>query len=529
MTATTLPSGRDLAPMKFDEVELGSIETYLRRAQYVLEQKLDGVRCMVVLRGGGVVFVTTGGRKLVHAASAVHFPALRAAFGELARQGVEMVVDGELIPSTGVLWLYDMPFGWSGTVDPSTSFAEWPEDLDWGDGEPTPTRREALEALFAAMVGSSMPGWGTTVRLTPQARTEGEKRHLWEQVLGRGLEGVMVKEVHSQYHSGKKVSHSVKVKPTRTIDAVVTARDVGGSKNAELALYDAAGRLVPVGGCSMIGKPDARPEHLWREGTLLAGRCAECGRVAPEGGVCRPHAVEVKFLYWTGERLYQPTLVRIREDDEKLDTECLVHQLPPPVCRDVVDWATGPPVSVPADPAPGAPVGLPGASGGLPDGTVPASVAVADARGSVMAEGLTPSPAAERAAQRFVAGETAAGEFVEEVLAEIIPIRRREETPVPEGAVRLVAVEAHYVDPSVNASKRYVAAWSHDGHGYTAWGRIGASLTAKSVGESKALKKLDEKLGEGYVVSDRWAADLTPEQLEGSPQSVVTLLLGSRR
>jgi hypothetical protein len=121
----------------------------------------------------------------------------------------------------------------------------------------------------------------------------------------------------------------LKVKHLKTMDVVITGRDLGGRKNAELSLMR-DGELVVIGNCSMIGKPD-----------LAVGDCAE-----------------VRFLYLNpGDKatLYQPRLVRARPD--KTPAECEWRQTEGcQTSRAVLDVADEPfpeaPASVPEAPPP---------------------------------------------------------------------------------------------------------------------------------------------------------------------------------
>jgi ATP-dependent DNA ligase len=191
-----------------------------------------------------------------------------------------LILDSELMTATGEVWVFDAPyvkFNFEAMVLPT---------------DPLMIRRAVLEGLFTTGMFE-----GTKVRLLKQAKDELEKQVLWEQVQAAGAEGVMVKHVDSKYQPGQRVIHSCKLKLVKTADVIVTARDQGG-KIAQFAVYDEDGLLMRVGGCSMIGKPNAQ---VW--------------------GV-----IEVRYLYWTGEALYQPRMVRIRDD--KNPAECTLAQFP---------------------------------------------------------------------------------------------------------------------------------------------------------------------------------------------------------
>jgi len=271
----------EVKPQSYEWLPTADVGPYLTDPEWVMEQKLDGVRCLVRWANGAPQFLQRSGGKLTHAASALHFEALTEALSPLCGLSRETVVllDCELIPGTGTLWVFDLP--WFGSVGaPMCSTADPFED-----------RREWLRSLFETLV---LP---ESVRLVEQARTEAEKARLLEAVEFLGIEGVVLKRLAAGYSSGKRTADVLKVKFYREADCIVIARNTGGALNATLAVYGDDG-LIEVGGTSMIGKPDA-----------------------PVGAV-----VEIKYLYvGNGGRLYQPTLLRVRTD--KAPEECRVEQL----------------------------------------------------------------------------------------------------------------------------------------------------------------------------------------------------------
>lgn len=259
-----------MIPQKFGSAETGDLSLYVNDPAYCIEQKIDGTRALVEIRASGIRFVTHSGKTLSHTAATQHFAAIEAGLAPL-REAIGgdtaalIILDGEILTDTGTLWLFDAPQ--IGEVTPATPFDQ---------------RRANLELLF---LGGMLAH--PRVRLLPSACSVEDKQALVERVEASGAEGVMVKQRSAPYEPGKRVKHSLKVKYVKTADVVVTARDVNGAKNAELAVYGENGVMVPVGGCSMIGKPDAQPGDV----------------------------VEVRYLYLgSGGRLYQPTLMRLRPD-----------------------------------------------------------------------------------------------------------------------------------------------------------------------------------------------------------------------
>jgi ATP-dependent DNA ligase len=288
-TAPELVAGETLSTvygthsaMTFMEADLGNVDVLVEPEHVVVEQKLDGTRTLVVITESGVRFLSRNGGPLKHAAAAAHFGHLRPTFASLLGSGDRgtIVLDGEIITETGELWLFDCPNATSnGTeiVCPS---------------KPLRHRRAALVAF-----GRVLTALNDRVRVVPQATTLRSKTELLRAVESCGGEGVMIKHRDSPYNAGARVAHSMKVKFVKTADVVVLDRDTGGRKNAELAVY-VGSALLRVGNCSMIGKPDVQPGDV----------------------------IEVAYLYWTGEKLYQPRMMKIRDD--KTAADCTLGQLP---------------------------------------------------------------------------------------------------------------------------------------------------------------------------------------------------------
>ena len=260
------------APMRYQSGHVDHVDAYIYSNHWHLQQKLDGVRVHAWIRPGEL---TLGG--------AAGYPGdlarIRRALEPLTRHTQIITLDGELVE--GKLWLFDLP-EW-GRRD---TMAVIPDTIWW-------TREEKLRLLYdAAGLDPHIIG------LVPTFRRHVEKQWLWEQVVERGLEGVVAKHRDSAYRYDARVDDVVKVKVTHTVDCVVLDRNVGGKTNARLGLYRKDGSLGYVGNCSMIGKPDAQPGDV----------------------------VEVKYLYaGAGGNLVQPTVIRQRDD--KRATDCGTDQL----------------------------------------------------------------------------------------------------------------------------------------------------------------------------------------------------------
>lgn len=290
-----------------DGTDQALVTRLLTDDRWVAEQKLDGMRCLVRIvadeHGSDVTFHSHGGRPLVQAAAAQHFARLREVFSTTTAGRAEFVLDGELMTDTGTLWLFDLPFVADG------------ERVIVGESSPWVHRRLMLKTLVdsihSAGPESHLPLERHRVRMVPVAKGAEAKTDLLETVIATASEGMVFKDSEATYDwSGNRVRTVLKLKVKRTVDCVVTARNVGEgenvrgemkpTQNAHLAVHGGSGRLVHIGSTTMIGKPDAQVGDV----------------------------VEVEYLSWKeGGNLVQPNLLRIRED--KKPFECLVTQLVP--------------------------------------------------------------------------------------------------------------------------------------------------------------------------------------------------------
>lgn len=272
---------------------------------WTAEQKFDGVRCMVrVTADGQVRFVSRGGRALVQAAAALHFPVLREAFAPLVERGLEVLLDGELDSRSGHLWLFDQVWERDTRLGAETVLPD-----DWC------ISRYGSLLVLVDWLQTTSPAGRFHLRVVPRAFFEADKRALLEAASAQGAEGVVLKRGNSRYLTdGTRSDDWLKVKVYRTADCVVTGRNVGQgenvrgqltrTKNATLGLFDDVGALVDVGQTSMIGKPDAQVGDV----------------------------LEVRYLSWEpGGRLVQPCALTLRPD--RVAAECTLTQLVP-VSRD---------------------------------------------------------------------------------------------------------------------------------------------------------------------------------------------------
>lgn len=252
--------------MRYHSAEVADIETYIGNDGWALEQKLDGIRCIVTASDGRVDFTGHAGNPL--RSGMKHHAPIAA---ELA--GMSFTLDGELMPS-GELWVFDM-----------LTCAD--NDLR---GESFATRRSVLALLDGAF---------ENIHVVPSATTADDKRTLWNKVRAINGEGVVAKRLTGVYSTGGRTRDVLKIKVTKTIDVIIIGFG-GETDSAVLGLHDGAGNLVEIGKCSLIGKA-----------------AVEIGDV-----------IEVQYLYVVDTatpRLVQGRMMRVRAD--KTPAECGWDQL----------------------------------------------------------------------------------------------------------------------------------------------------------------------------------------------------------
>jgi ATP-dependent DNA ligase len=290
---------------------------------WAYEPKYDGFRALAFVDGGLLMLQSRGGKPLER-----YFPELRFPVGSY-------VLDGEIV------------------IDSATGAGE-PEDFDALSNRihPAASRIELLsQQTPARYIAFDLLSVGDEVLLeTPFA---GRRRRLEELALpGISLapvvdsaaaaepwleraEGVVAKDLSATYAPGKRTA-MVKVKRTRTLDAVVTGyrpgKEPGTVGSLILALYDEAGELRVVGHCSGIKPAEKRAlrERLAVYETGSRGQ-GEASRWKNEKELewiaLRPElVVEVSFDQSSGGRIRHGTkLLRWRED--KAPQDCMLDQM----------------------------------------------------------------------------------------------------------------------------------------------------------------------------------------------------------
>ena len=189
------------------------------------------------------------------------------------------VLDGELVD--GTYWAFDM-------------LVALPDERILVLPDLVLAERRAMLERFIGKLGNPL------IRLMPQAVGSDAKHELMVRTAREGMEGMVFKRLDMPYRSGRSDAW-VKVKYVMTADVIVSSLRDDGKESAGLSIIR-DGRVLEVGRCSLIGRPD-----------LAVG-----------------DVIEVRYLYIVdpaAPRLVQPVMVRKRERTEKGPLECDGNEL----------------------------------------------------------------------------------------------------------------------------------------------------------------------------------------------------------
>ncbi|MEI2648857.1 MAG: ATP-dependent DNA ligase [Dermatophilaceae bacterium] len=217
------------------------------------EPKWDGFRCIVLRDGDDVELASRGSKPLTR-----YFPEVAGDVRRLLPQ--RCAIDAELVVRRGPEGQQRLDWeSLSQRIHPAASritrlSRETPAELICFDllalgddnlmGMPFSARRGRLkEALGHLSVGDP-------IHVTRLTTDPGVAQRWFEEFEGAGLDGVIAKGLDTAYQPGKRVM--LKIKHKRTADAVVFGYRVHtsgqGVGSLLLGLFDAEGRLIPVGG-----------------------------------------------------------------------------------------------------------------------------------------------------------------------------------------------------------------------------------------------------------------------------------------
>lgn len=247
--------------------------SYIEDPAWIVEQKLDGHRVLLVSEDGKVTAYNRKG-------DVKAFPArLADSVGSILSTG-RWRLDGELLGKQ--YWIFDILEVSKGSTT----------DYPWS------VRRNLLDRFAETW---ERAGGDSNVRFTKWFDTTDDKRKMYEMCFDTGKEGVMFKQRGAPYRVGRQRTWR-KYKFVKTCDAVVTELNRKGKVEAmSLGLFDENGQLREAGGCRILPK--------------FAGRISV-------GDV-----VEVRYLYSQDatKKLYQPVLLAVRDDKDP--KECGQWQL----------------------------------------------------------------------------------------------------------------------------------------------------------------------------------------------------------
>lgn len=253
--------------MEYADVSGTDISELLVHDGWVAQQKYDGTRVLIDLQTGDAL--TRKGTPLKFAAANQHLDSIRADLRRVGLLGNQNVyLDGEMIVESGTYYLFDV-------FDPTDLTMTYQDRLAW------------LHSINLA---------GTNIKIVATWWGDSKIRAL-SLLRNAGVEGMMLKRLDSVYEMSTRVKSCLKFKFVKSADVIVTETRKS-PLSAKFAVYGDDGELVPVGGCSMIGKEHVEPGDV----------------------------IEVNYLFWTGTNLYQPRMMRRRRG--KAARDCNLDQLP---------------------------------------------------------------------------------------------------------------------------------------------------------------------------------------------------------
>jgi bifunctional non-homologous end joining protein LigD len=303
-------------------------EAPLADPRFAYEPKYDGIRTLAVVRAGGGPDAVRLWSRLGNDKTG-QFPEIARALGVFARRlKADVLLDGEIV----ALDQHGEPAGFQRlqgrihlTSERDIGGREGTEPVAFvafdvlRDGEhdvrslPLTARRARLERIF---------GNTGTPRLRLSDFRAGDGRALYREVLARGWEGLVAKQLESPYQSGRRSGAWRKIKVLRRQECVVGGWTEGRGSRSHfgallLGVWESTA-LVPVGhtGTGFSERELARVAAILRP--LETTTCPFATRpVANE----RPHwtrpeiVVEVAFSEWTADgKMRRPKYLGLRDD-----------------------------------------------------------------------------------------------------------------------------------------------------------------------------------------------------------------------
>ena len=270
-----------LQPALPSPLEAESLEQYLRDPNWVMQQKFDGERRMLIKDEGTGAHLRVQGanKKGLRVALPMNIVNAMQAF-----ENPLIALDGELIGER--LYVFDLLW----LSDPSHKQVlgqSYQDRIALGD------RIKSLEELFARYktFHANNPEALNAIQLVHTAHTEHDKRKLFEDIQEKNLEGVVFK-----HRNG--TGDQLKYKFVESATVLVLAHSTG-KRSVAIAALDDAGQQVPIGNV-----------------TIPASHA-----IPGVGSI-----VEVRYLYaHAGGSLVQPVYLGRRPDQDRND--CLLSKI----------------------------------------------------------------------------------------------------------------------------------------------------------------------------------------------------------
>ncbi len=287
---------------------------------WLYEPKLDGVRCIAIIRNGKATLHSRNGLDLTP-----QYPAV--ARGIASAIAMDGIIDGELValdedgrPSFQML---QQRMNLVNETDVRRAEINIPvlyfafDLLHLGDyslmNAPLEQRKHLLESVLLPC---------THVQVT--SHFVGDGRAVYDACMSHGFEGMVAKRMDSVYEQGKRSPNWVKIKAHQISEFVIAGYTIGqGDRNNTfgallLGHYDGNGNLLYVGSVGTGFTDRILEESSKSFERLRVDTCPFKSRPAdkPSAVWLAPEMVgEIKFMEWTNERrLRAPVFRRFRPD-----------------------------------------------------------------------------------------------------------------------------------------------------------------------------------------------------------------------
>ena len=269
---------------QFDVMRADKFKGLSSRSNYVIEPKMDGLRCIAMVDRGSVTLLSRNGKEFT---SSDH---LKDQLKELAINYGSVVFDGELVSgnfNSSVSAVKNKSI-----QNDSTFFHVF--DMMTLDEWKSPTlayyiRRYHLEEAFKDYQG-------THLKLVPSFKVESEIEAMkkYNYFRDQGFEGGIIKDYHGKYRF-KRHKDWMKLKAVNDVDLVVHGLIQGEGKYHGMlgaVVVNYRGKRVNVG----TGFSDSERELYWKDPSLLMRKVIEIQyhEETPDGSLRHPRFIKVR-------------------------------------------------------------------------------------------------------------------------------------------------------------------------------------------------------------------------------------------